>query len=289
MQLGSCALHVVSDGGFRLDGGAMFGVVPKTLWNKQKPADERNLIAMGTNCLLIESGRDLVLVDTGLGDKHDAKFEAMFAYEPGAQRLPQAIAAAGFELGDVTHVVLSHLHFDHSGWNTRAAGNGFAPTFPRARYWLERGEVEHARQPNDRDRASYDPRNWEPLFEAAVVELFDGEASPIEGIRAVKAPGHNRDMCVVTIDAGGPGCRAIFLADLVPTSAHVPTPWVMGYDLFPLTTMEQKRLWLPRVASEDWLCVFEHDREVPLGRLVEEKPGRLKAVPVEPPTAQRTA
>lgn len=159
MQLGSCALYVVSDGGFRLDGGAMFGVVPKTLWNRQKPADERNLIAMGTNCLLIERGRDLVLVDTGLGDKHDAKFEAMFAYEEGARRLPESIRAAGFELGDVTHVILSHLHFDHSGWNTRAAGAGLAPTFPRARYWLERGEVEHARQPNDRDRASYDPRN----------------------------------------------------------------------------------------------------------------------------------
>jgi glyoxylase-like metal-dependent hydrolase (beta-lactamase superfamily II) len=282
MQLGSCVLHVVSDGGFRLDGGAMFGVVPKTLWNKQKPADERNLIAMGTNCLLIESGRDLVLVDTGLGDKHDAKFEAMFAYEPGARRLPQSIAAAGFELGDVTHVVLSHLHFDHCGWNTRAAGAGLAPTFPRARYWLERGEVEHARQPNDRDRASYDPRNWEPLFAASVVELFDGEASPVEGIRAVKAPGHNRDMCVVTVDGGDPESRAIFFADLVPTSAHVPTPWVMGYDLFPLTTMEQKRLWLPRVAAEGWLCVFEHDPEMPLGRLVEEKPGRLRAERVGP-------
>ena len=277
MRLGCFNLEIVSDGGFRLDGGAMFGVVPKTLWSKQKPADERNRIGMGTNCLLLERGGDLVLVDTGLGDKHDAKFEEIYGYEAGARRLPDSIRAAGFELGDVTHVVLSHLHFDHSGWNTRANGTGLAATFPRARYWLERGEVEHARRPNERDRASYDERNWEPLFSAGVVEVFDGEASPIDGVRAIKAPGHNRDMCVVTVDGGDPQTRAIFFADLVPTSAHVPAPWVMGYDLYPLTTMEQKHLWLPRVAAENWLCVFEHDPEVPLGRLVEEKPGRYRA------------
>ncbi len=280
MRLGSCTLHVVSDGGFRLDGGAMFGVVPKTLWQKQKPPDERNLIGMGTNCLLIESGRELVLVDTGLGDKHDRKFEEIYVFEPGARRLPDSIRAAGFEPGDVTQVVLTHLHFDHCGWNTRLDGGRPAPTFPGARYWLERGEVEHARAPNDRDRASYNGRNWEPLFEAGVVELFDAEAEPVPGIRAVKAPGHNRDMCVVTVDGGGPQARAIFFADLVPTSAHVPTPWVMGYNLYPVTTMEQKKLWLPRAAAEGWLCVFEHDPETPLARLVEEKPGRLRAQPL---------
>ena len=181
MRLGSLDLHVVSDGGFRLDGGAMFGVVPKTLWSKQKHADEKNRIRFGTNCLLIESGRDLVLIDTGLGDKHDAKFQEIYGFESGAPRLPESIRAAGFELGDVTHVVLSHLHFDHSGWNTRLEDGVLAPTFPRARYWLEAGEVEHARDPNERDRASYDPRNWEPLFEAGVVELFDQEAEPIRG------------------------------------------------------------------------------------------------------------
>jgi glyoxylase-like metal-dependent hydrolase (beta-lactamase superfamily II) len=139
--------------------------------------------------------------------------------------------------------------------------------------------VNHARDPNERDRASYDPRNWEPLFEAGVVELFDGEAEPVAGVRAVKAPGHNRDMCVVTVDGGAIEARAIFLADLVPTSAHVPTAWVMGYDLYPVTTMGEKRLWLPRAAAENWLCVFEHDPETPLGRLAEDKPGRFRARP----------
>ena len=305
MRLGSFDLTVVSDGTFRLDGGAMFGVVPRTLWERQKRPDEKNRIRMGTNCLLIASGSDLLLVDTGLGDKQDAKFQEIYSFDPEARRLPAAIGDAGYELGDVTHVVLSHLHFDHSGWNARELAGRLVPTFPRARYWLNRGEVEHARQPNERDRASYDPRNWEPLFEAGVVELFDQEAEPIPGVRAAKAPGHNADMCIVLIDGGeatndlsipgqvggtgpvggvgaGTAERAVFWADLVPTTAHVPAPWVMGYDLYPLTTMANKQQWLPRACRENWLCVFEHDAETPVARLVEEKPGRYRAVPVVP-------
>jgi glyoxylase-like metal-dependent hydrolase (beta-lactamase superfamily II) len=276
MKLGRFDLRVVSDGEFRLDGGAMFGVVPKPLWERVKPADEKNRIRMGTNCLLIAAGSELVLVDTGIGDKHEAKFLDLHAFDPAQRRLPEAIRAAGYELGDVTHVVLSHLHFDHCGWNTRRDASGAAiPTFPRARYWLNRGEVEHARHPNDRDRASYFPENWEPLVAAGVAELFDDEVEPIPGVRAIKAPGHNADMCIVTID-GGEGARAAFWADLVPTTAHVPFPWVMGYDLYPVTTMESKRRWLPPAAAEGWLGVFEHDADTPWARLVEERPGRFR-------------
>jgi glyoxylase-like metal-dependent hydrolase (beta-lactamase superfamily II) len=277
IELGSLRVHVVSDGGFKLDGGAMFGVVPKTLWSREKPADEQNRILFGTNCLLIEAGAELVLVDTGLGDKQDAKFRSIYAYQEGATRLPESIAAAGYELGDVTHVLLSHLHFDHCGWNTRrdAAGK-VVPTFPNARYWLERGEVEHGRNPTERDRASYFSENWEPLFEAGVVELVDGEGGPLDSIRMVKAAGHNADMCVVTLD-GAAGARGIYFADLVPTTAHVPLPWIMGYDLYPLTTLANKKLWLPRVASENWVCFFEHDFERPVGRIVSPKPGKFEA------------
>lgn len=287
MRLGSFDLTIVSDGGFRLDGGAMFGVVPRTLWEKVKTPDDKNRILFGTNCLLVASGSELLLIDTGLGDKHDAKFQQIYGFEAGARRLPESIRAAGYELGDITHVLLSHLHFDHSGWNAREAGGRLVPTFPRARYWLERGEVAHARQPNERDRASYDPRNWEPLFEAGVVELFDAEAEPMPGVRAVKAPGHNADMCIVLLDgtraagaAEGGSARAVYWADLVPTTAHLPAPWVMGYDLYPLTTMANKQLWLPRACEGNWLCVFEHDYETPLARLVEDKPGRYRAQPV---------
>ncbi len=281
MELGDLKLTLVQDGGFLLDGGAMFGVVPKPLWEKRMPADELNRISMVTNCLLVERGNELLLIDTGLGDKNDAKFRKIFGLEEGALRLPEAIIAAGYELGDVTHVLLSHLHFDHSGWNAREQGGKLVPTFPKARYWLQQGEVEHARNPNERDRASYDPRNWEPLFEAGVVELFGEEAQPVEGVRAVRAPGHNRDMCIVLLD-GGSGSRnqGIFLADLVPTAAHVPYPWIMGYDLYPLETLANKKLWLPRAAQEGWLCIFEHDPDLPWGRLKETKPGRLEASPL---------
>jgi glyoxylase-like metal-dependent hydrolase (beta-lactamase superfamily II) len=257
----------------------MFGVVPKPLWEKRKPADALNRIRMGTNCLLVESGDDLILVDTGIGDKVDAKFREIYGLVPGDRRLPESLRAVGYEPGDVTHVVLTHLHFDHCGWNTREDGGRLAPTFPRARYWLERGEVAHARAPNERDRASYFPENWEPLFEAGVVELFDGEAEVADGVRAVKAPGHNADMCVVTLD-GGDGERGVYWADLVPTTAHVPYPWIMGYDLYPVTTLETKKLWLPRAAAERWLCVFEHDAEMPFARLLEERPGRLRVEPL---------
>jgi glyoxylase-like metal-dependent hydrolase (beta-lactamase superfamily II) len=280
MELGNLDLALVTDGEFRLDGGAMFGVVPRVLWEKGSPPDEQNRIRMGTNCLLVARGGDLLLIDAGIGDKHDARFREMYGMEPGAVRLPESIRRAGYELEDVTHVLLSHLHFDHCGWSTRESGGRIVPTFPGARYWIERGEVEHARHPNERDRASYFPFNWEPLFEAGAVELFEGEAEPMPGVKAVRAPGHNADMCIVLLDGGG-GEKGVYWADLVPRASHVPYPWIMGYDLYPLTTLESKKLWLPRAAEGNWLCVFEHDPEIPFGRLVEEKPGRYVAVPAE--------
>ncbi|MCP3956356.1 MAG: MBL fold metallo-hydrolase [bacterium] len=279
MELGPFQLTLVDDGGFRLDGGGMFGAVPKPLWEKVKPPDERNRIRMATNCLLVERGSDVVLIDTGIGDRGDARFRDIYGMEEGAVRLPEAIQVAGYELGDVTHVLLTHLHFDHCGWNSRDAESGkMVPTFPNARYWLERGEVAHAREPNARDRASYDPRNWEPLFDAGVVELFDKRAAPIEGVEAIKTPGHNTDMCIVLI--GSKDETAAWWSDLVPTVAHVPYPWIMSYDLYPVETLAQKEMWLPRAAEEGWLCYFGHETDHPVGRLVEDERGRLRAHPV---------
>jgi glyoxylase-like metal-dependent hydrolase (beta-lactamase superfamily II) len=261
----------------------MFGVVPRVLWERHKPPDERNRIRMATNCLLVETGDDLVLVDTGIGDKLAEKERDIYGLDPAAARLPDRLRAAGVDVLDVTHVLLTHLHFDHCGWSTRREGDRLVPTFPRARYWIERGELAHARDPNERDRVSYMPDNWEPLIEAGVVELYDGDpgAEILPGIAAVKAPGHNRDMCIVILE-GGTGERAAFWADLIPHAVHTPFPWIMGYDNFPMQTLESKHRWIPRAAAESWLCFFQHDADTPIGRIVEERPGRYKAVPLEP-------
>lgn len=280
MRLGELSVQVLADTTFRLDGGAMFGVVPKVLWERVKPADEKNRILMTSHCLLVESGNRLVLVDTGLGEKLDAKGREMFAVPTGEPRLPERLLETGHRPEDVTDVVLTHLHFDHCGWNTRSEGDGWVPTFPRARYWIQRDELDHARHPNARDRASYDPRNFEPLVEHGTVEPFEEEANPAPGVRVVRAPGHTRGMSIVLLDGGEDSGKAVFLADLVPTAAHLSTPWVMGYDLFPVETMETKERWLPRAARDRWICFFQHDPEIPRARLVEERPGRYRAEPL---------
>jgi len=280
--VGRFRLDVVPDVEFRLDGGAMFGVVPKVLWDVVKPADELNRIRMGTNCLLIRDGRSVVLVDTGIGDKLDGKSRALYALAEGGERLPERLRALGVAPEAVTDVISSHLHFDHCGWHTRRDGDRVVPTFPNARHWIERGELAHARAPNERDRVSYLPENWEPLLEAGLVELFDGESAPaiVPGVVAVKAPGHTADLCIVTVDGGG-GARAVFWADLVPHAAHVPLAWIMGFDAFPMATLASKKHWLPRAAAGGWLSIFEHDADTPVGRIVEERPGRFRAVPLD--------
>lgn len=278
-NLGPFKLQLVNDCDFRLDGGAMFGVVPKPLWERKKPSDARNRITMSTRCLLVERGDELLLVDTGIGDKNDAKFRDIYGMAEGAPRLPDAVREAGYELGDVTHVVMTHLHFDHCGWNTREQGGRYVPTFPKARYWMSRGEMAHADAPNARDRASYLPVNWQPLVDAGVVELFDGEAEPLAGVTAVEVPGHNANMCIVRLDGGAPDAQAVYWADLIPTVAHVPFPWVMGYDLYPLQTLANKELWIPRAADGDWLSIFEHESDMPWARIGRDERGRFTARP----------
>jgi glyoxylase-like metal-dependent hydrolase (beta-lactamase superfamily II) len=278
MKLGDWELQLVTDGLFGLDGGAMFGVVPKPLWEKKSPADGRNRIRMAMNCWLLRGQGQTILIETGAGDKWDEKHADIYnlAKEP-EHRLVRHLAEQDAKPEEISMVINTHLHFDHCGWNTRRKGDRAVPTFPKARYVVQRGELEHARRPNERDRASYLPDNFAPIEQAGQWQTVEGDTQLLPGLELVVVPGHTRDMQCVKISGGGQ--TAILLADLVPTRAHLPYPWIMGYDLYPMTTLENKKQWLPRLAREGWLCLFGHDPDVPAAYL-RERDGKFEAEPV---------
>lgn len=263
-QLGRWRIHAIQAGGQRLDGGAMFGVVPKPLWEKRMAADERNRIQLGMRCLLIEHDIGPVLIDTGAGNKEDAKFYDIYGIEnrgdPGPTQLEDGIRQAGYAPEDIVMVINSHLHFDHAGGNTIKDASGTRPAFPNARYVMQRGEFDYATHTNERTAASYFRHNFVPLVEEGMVDFLDGEADIATGIRAIPTPGHTPHHQGLLIESGGE--KAFFIADLTPTSSHLPLAWIMGYDVEPLVTLETKRHILARAAADDWLVVFEHDPTV---------------------------
>jgi glyoxylase-like metal-dependent hydrolase (beta-lactamase superfamily II) len=278
-RVGELRVHALEAGIQRLDGGAMFGVVPKPLWERRIAADARNRIPLAMRCLLVEAPHALVLVDTGAGNKEDARFKDIYGLENEGEptRLEDAIRAAGFAPADVDIVLLTHLHFDHAGGGTRRDEAGaIVPSFPGARYVLQRLELDFARSKNERIRASYLPHNFEPVVAAGLFDFVDGPAVVTEGVSVLPTPGHIPSHQSVLVQSGGE--TACFLADVCPTSAHLPLPWVMGYDLEPLVTLETKRSLWARARAEDWLLVFEHDPVVPWGRLerAEEKPSLIE-------------
>jgi glyoxylase-like metal-dependent hydrolase (beta-lactamase superfamily II) len=276
MKLGDLEFHILNDGTFRLDGGAMFGVIPRPMWERVAPPDERNRIVMAMNSLLIRTARKTILVETGAGDKWDDKRRDIYAFE-GSPRLPEQLAAHGVQPDQVDIVVNTHLHFDHCGWNTRRVDGRAVPTFPNARYVVQRRELEHAHNPSERDRASYLPENFVPMEESGQWWLLDGDQEIVPGVELIRAPGHNADMMCVKLSGGGK--TAVLLADLVPTAAHLPPAWIMGFDLYPLQTLENKKKWIPRLAQEGWLAIFAHDPKVRAGYL-REKEGKVVAEPV---------
>jgi glyoxylase-like metal-dependent hydrolase (beta-lactamase superfamily II) len=275
VQFGDYRVEVVPGGEFRLDGGAMFGVVPRALWQRVAPPDEQNRVTLNANCLFVEAAGERVLVETGMGDKWSPRQREMYGVSPGASLAESLHARTGCRPEDVSVVVNTHLHFDHAGGNTRLDAEGGArPAFPNARYFVSRAEYEHAESPHERDRASYLPENWRPLAESGQLELKDDNYEVVPGLSLETVPGHSRTMQCVRLERGG---RTLYgFADLVPTRAHVPLAWVMGYDLYPVETVEAKRRLLPRAAREGWLCLFYHDPEEPLARVVEEG-GKLRA------------
>lgn len=277
MRLGDLEFIVLTDGTLRLDGGAMFGVVPKPMWEKKSPADERNRILLSMNCLLIRAAGKTILVETGAGDKWDAKRRDIYAID-GGPRLPDQLAAHGVKPEQVDFVINTHLHFDHCGWNTRISGGKAKPTFPNARYVVQKGDFEHAKRPTERDRASYILENYLPIEEAGQWWLLEGEREIVPGVTVIPAPGHTPAMQCVKLEGGGK--TAIFLADLIPTTAHLPLAWIMGFDLFPLTTLENKKKWLPQIARNGWLALFAHDTTV-RGAYLHERNGGVEPEPVK--------
>lgn len=266
-RLGDFRLSVISDGTFWLDGGAVFGVVPRVMWERVTSPDERHRVPLALNAVLVRTGRETILIDTGVGDKWEEKYRQMYRL---SQRptLMDSLAQLDLRPDDIDLVINTHLHFDHCGWNTRCIDGVLRPTFPRARYIVQRGEYEHAQQPHERDRASYRSENWAGLEASGQLELIDGDRYIVPGIQVVKLPGHNRDFQCVFIRSQGE--TAVFWSDLVPTTHHVPLPWIMAFDLFPEETLRHKKQLLPQAAREGWMCFFYHDPIIPVGKIVQD-------------------
>jgi glyoxylase-like metal-dependent hydrolase (beta-lactamase superfamily II) len=270
LKVGALTIHAIQAGGQKLDGGAMFGVVPKPLWEKRIAADERNRIQLGMRCLLIEHPSGPILVDTGAGNKENEKFKDIYGIEnQGGNRLTMledGLAQIGVRPSDIVLVINTHLHFDHAGGNTRLGANGSVEiSFPNATYIIKRGEYEYATHPNERTAASYFDRNYTPIEAAGKVEFVSREKEVVKGIRVIATPGHTPFHQSILIESAGE--RAFYLGDLVPTNAHLPLPWIMGYDVEPLVTLETKRRILRQAVHENWLLIFEHDAKVPWGRV----------------------
>ncbi|MBM4193553.1 MAG: MBL fold metallo-hydrolase [Gemmatimonadetes bacterium] len=281
-RIGRFTVHAIQAGAQALDGGAMFGVVPKTLWSRRIAPDEKNRIPLGMRCLLVEHDDGLILLDTGAGNKEDEKFRSIYGLEnsapdaepDGTRRtaLEAGLRAAGYGPADVKLVINTHLHFDHAGGNTYLDASGIVrPSFPNARYVVQMGEHEWATHTNERTAASYFGKNWDPIIQANRFDFIVGDREVVPGISVTVTAGHTPHHQSVLID-GGDGL-ACFLGDLCPTSAHLPLPWIMGYDVEPLVTLESKRRLLGRAAAEGWLLIFEHDASVPWGRAVHDGKG----------------
>jgi glyoxylase-like metal-dependent hydrolase (beta-lactamase superfamily II) len=270
VHFGEFELTPLLDGYFRLDGGAMFGVVPKTLWEKRAPADDRNRIVMAMRPLLVR-GERLMLIDAGAGDKMDVKSAGIYVFDR-AESLDVTLARAGVAPDEIEIVLASHLHFDHAGGFTiRDADGVVRPKFRAARYVISRGEWEDATHPHERNRASYFAENYVPLHEAGVVDFIEGDVEVAPGIRVRRTGGHTRFHQLVTIESEGK--TAVFAADLFPTTAHVDVPWIMAYDLYPMETLEFKRRFVREAIDGDYLVFFEHDPRIAAG-YIREKNGR---------------
>ena len=282
MQLGRAQLDIISDGTIRVDGGSMFGVVPKAIWNRDRVADRQNRVEMGLNCSLIRVGGKSVLVDTGVGTKHGRKVKSIYHMKAG--RLVANLAAHGVAPEDIDLVILTHLHFDHAGGCTRYRAGTRArllePVFPRATYLAQRQDWEEATKTNERTRPAYLPEDFLPLEEARQLELLDGDTEVLPGLWVRRTGGHTAGHQMVYLESEG--MTAAWLGDVLATPQYLPVHYITAFDMYPLETVEAKRHWLGRAEAEDWLLIFGHSLEPQAGRLTR-RDGRLSMLPVALP------
>ena len=275
MTLGDFELTILSDGNYHVDGGAMFGVVPRVMWEKRITPDERNTIPLATNSLLVRTGKQNVLIETGIGNKLSAKSQAIYRNQA---LLMKSFEQAGVSPDEIDIVINTHLHFDHCGWNTYYKDGKPVPTFPRATYYVQEGEVQHAHEQHERDRVSYMTDNYDPLVNSGQMKLLKGDAAIVPGISVKVYPGHTRDLQAVIIRSGGK--VAAYPSDLVSDAKHLDPTWVLGFDLYPLETIANKHRFYDRAIPEQWLVVFTHDHELPWAYLDMGEKGRPVAQPV---------
>ena len=266
MQIGSYKLFTIETGKFALDGGAMFGVVPKTLWEKRIPPDSANRIDMRLRCLLLQGEGRNILIDCGMGHKWSKKLASMYALDYSEYTLEKSLAAHRLTKADITDVVITHLHFDHAGGCTEIDGDKIVPTFPSATYYVQKENLEWAENPKEKDRASYMPENWKPLQREGVLKVVDGEMEILSGIHVRRFYGHTQGIQLPLLTGDG-GNKVFFCGDVIPTSIHLGIPWVMAYDNFPLITIEEKKKILKQAADENWVLVFEHCPHVAASRI----------------------
>jgi glyoxylase-like metal-dependent hydrolase (beta-lactamase superfamily II) len=264
MQLGDFTIDWVSAGRFKLDGGAMFGPVPKVLWSRKIQADERNLIPMGMNCMLVTTPHGRVLLDTGIGNKMTAKQASIFALE-NPPTLADSLQAHGLTPSDIDHVVFSHADFDHIGGATQLDEAGrIVPAFPKATYHIHKDEWQDLTHPNVRSKSTYFAENWEAIAASGQVKLIERDGEILPGIATYLTGGHTRGHVVIQITSGDEG--AVYMGDLMPTHHHLNPLWVMAYDNFPMTSIEQRGAWTRTIAERDWWLLFYHDVELGAGR-----------------------
>jgi glyoxylase-like metal-dependent hydrolase (beta-lactamase superfamily II) len=259
MKIGKYELNIITSGYFGLDGGAMFGVVPKPLWQKTNPPDDSNRIKLSATHLVLESANKKIIIDTGMGNKMDEKFRKIYDVDE-SHSMDEGLRKIGLKRDDITDVFLTHLHFDHTGGSTRIEDRKVVPAFPNAKYYVQKKQYDWAIHPSDRDKASYIKDNYVPLLEEGVLNFTYGNEQFDDEIQFIETSGHTFGQQMIKIS--DTSNTILFCADLIPTSSHIPLPYIMGYDLQPMETLKEKMNILPRAAEENWKLFFGHDPSI---------------------------